>query len=185
MLLSSGRFNRQLAQLVAISREYILGLTLEVARKASGKDDPASQRRAAELAAYFTHCNLQPVHLMLAIRSAMTTMFKLNNYVTAASLARRLLELGPKPEIAAQARKVQEMADRNPRDEIKLDYDEHNPFVICGASLTPIYRGHKSITCPLCGTHFQPAHKGKLCGICEVAAVGVEASGIRNMLERR
>ena len=207
---------RQIAQMVAISREYILGLTIEVARKASNKDDPASMARAAELAAYFTNCNLQPVHLALAIRSAMTLLFKLNNFVTAASLARRLLELAPKPEIAAQvwwrcrgpaqgppfgsprpyarartnpthtqARKVQEVADRTPRDEVKLNYDEHNPFVVCGASLTPIYRGHKSVACPLCGAHFHPVHKGKLCTICDVATIGAEASGLRNTLDRR
>jgi rubrerythrin len=48
-----------------------------------------------------------------------------------------------------------------------------------------IYRGHKSVTCPLCGTHFQPAHKGKLCPICDVATIGAEASGLRNTLDRR
>ena len=77
------------------------------------------------------------------------------------------------------------MADRSPRDEVKLNYDEHNPFVICGATLTPIYRGHKSVTCPLCGAHYLLAHKGKLCAVCDVATVGAEASGLRSMLERR
>ena len=77
------------------------------------------------------------------------------------------------------------MADRNPRDEVKLNYDEHNPFVVCGASLTPIYRGHKSVVCPLCGTHFLPTYKGKLCSVCDVATVGAEASGMRNTVERR
>jgi hypothetical protein len=160
----------QIAQMVGICREYLLGLTLEVARKATAKEDAASLARAAELAAYFTHCNLQPVHLTLALRAAMTLCFKLNNFVSAAALARRLLELGPKPEIAAQvwgrfperliatgsvltqparmcaslqARKVQEVADRTPRDEVKLNYDEHNPFVICGATLTPVRPLHR------------------------------------------
>ena len=52
------------------------------------------------MAAYFTHCKLQPVHLILTLRTAMTLFFKLKNCKTAASFARRLLELGPKPDIA-------------------------------------------------------------------------------------
>ncbi|WAR05033.1 COPA-like protein [Mya arenaria] len=42
----------------------------------------------------------EPVHLILTLRTAMTLFFKLKNCKTAASFARRLLELGPKPEIA-------------------------------------------------------------------------------------
>ena len=48
------------------------------------------------MAAYFTHCNLQPVHLILTLRTALNLFFKLKNYKTAASFARRLLELGPR-----------------------------------------------------------------------------------------
>ena len=52
------------------------------------------------MAAYFTHCKLQPVHLILTLRTAQTLFFKLKNHKTAASFARRLIELGPKPDIA-------------------------------------------------------------------------------------
>jgi len=54
------------------------------------------------MAAYFTHCNMQPVHMILTLRTAVNLFFKLKNFKTAASFARRLLELGPKPEIAQQ-----------------------------------------------------------------------------------
>lgn len=54
------------------------------------------------MAAYFTHCNLQPIHMILTLRTALNLFFKLKNYKTAASFARRLLELGPKPDVAAQ-----------------------------------------------------------------------------------
>ena len=53
-----------------------------------------------QMAAYFTHCKLQPVHLILTLRTAQTLFFKLKNHKTAASFARRLIELGPKPDIA-------------------------------------------------------------------------------------
>jgi len=54
------------------------------------------------MAAYFTHCNMQPVHLILTLRTALNLFFKLKNFKMAASFARRLLELGPKAEIAQQ-----------------------------------------------------------------------------------
>lgn len=55
-----------------------------------------------QMAAYFTHCNLQPVHMVLVLRTALNLFFKLRNFKTAASFARRLLELGPKPDVAQQ-----------------------------------------------------------------------------------
>jgi coatomer protein complex subunit alpha (xenin) len=45
--------------------------------------------RNAELAAYFTHCKLQPVHTALSLRSAMTIFFKLKNFATCATFCRR------------------------------------------------------------------------------------------------
>ncbi|KAL0201095.1 hypothetical protein M9458_004282, partial [Cirrhinus mrigala] len=54
------------------------------------------------MAAYFTHCSLQPVHMVLVLRTALNLFFKLRNFKTAAGFARRLLELGPKPEVAQQ-----------------------------------------------------------------------------------
>ncbi len=44
---------------------------------------------AMELAAFFTHCNLQPVHLALSLRSAMTVFFKFGNRATCSSFCRR------------------------------------------------------------------------------------------------
>jgi len=92
------------------------------------------------MAAYFTHCDLQPVHLILTLRTALNLFYKLKNFKTAASFARRLLELGPKQEVAAQTRKILQACDKNPVDSHKLLYDEHNPFAICGATYKPIYR---------------------------------------------
>jgi len=86
--------------LVGICAEYILGLTMELERRDIAKE-PSKAGRAAELAAYFTHCDLQPMHLMLTLRTAQTVFFKLKNFKTCASFARRLLELGPRPDLAA------------------------------------------------------------------------------------
>ena len=54
------------------------------------RDDP---KRAAELAAYFTHAKLEPYHTALALRSAMNIFAKLKNYNSCAAFCRRMLEL--------------------------------------------------------------------------------------------
>jgi coatomer protein complex subunit alpha (xenin) len=41
---------------------------------------------------------------VLTLRTALNLFFKLKNFKTAGSFARRLLELGPKPEVAQQTR---------------------------------------------------------------------------------
>lgn len=46
----------QIKELVGICKEYVIALRCELKRKELREDDMA---RAAELAAYFTHCNLQ------------------------------------------------------------------------------------------------------------------------------
>ena len=50
------------------------------------KEDP---KRNLELAAYLTHCNLQPLHLLISLRSAMSSAVKVKNFNTAASFSRR------------------------------------------------------------------------------------------------
>jgi coatomer protein complex subunit alpha (xenin) len=70
-------------------REYNIGLRCEMERKALAEDP----KRAAELAAYFTHAKMQPGHIVLSLRSAMTQFYKLENFATAAIFARRLLEM--------------------------------------------------------------------------------------------
>jgi len=97
---------RKAQELIAICREYIVGLSMEAARKDLPKESLEDQKRSCEMAAYFTHSELQPIHQILTLRTALNLSFKLKNYRTAASFARRLLELGPKPEVAQQTRKI-------------------------------------------------------------------------------
>jgi coatomer protein complex subunit alpha (xenin) len=62
-----------LKELLDVSREYITAIRIKTAMGELGGDSGA---RSLELAAYFTHCNLQPAHLMLALKTAMATAFK-------------------------------------------------------------------------------------------------------------
>ena len=93
-------------QLREIATNYIVGLTMEIKRKEMPKATIEDQIRLCEMAAYFTHCNLQPVHQILTLRTACNLFFKLKNFKTSGSFARRLLELGPKPDVAQQTRKI-------------------------------------------------------------------------------
>ncbi len=85
-----------------MAREYLLGVTLEIERRRVAQEDPDNVRRSLELAAYFTHCKMQPAHLQIALRSAIGVFAKANNHATAAKFARRLLDLNPDPKIVAQ-----------------------------------------------------------------------------------
>ncbi len=94
----------EVKELLGIAKDYALALRIELKRK-----DPALKDdllRQAELAAYFTHCNLQATHLKLSLQSAMSICFKAKNYGTAATFARRLLELNLPPQVATKARQV-------------------------------------------------------------------------------
>jgi len=162
-------------ELVNICREHCLGLRMELARKDLGSDNI---ERQSELAAYFTHCKIEPNILRLSLRSAMTQAFKIKNFLFAASFARRLLELDPPEEIEKACKKVIQASEKEPSNALRISYNEKNPFVICGITFTPIYRGTGHITCPFCNTCFLESKRGELCPTCNISSIGNDASGL-------
>ncbi|KAL1542946.1 hypothetical protein AAHA92_19975 [Salvia divinorum] len=166
----------EVKKLVITVKEYVLGLKMELKRREL-KDDPARQQ---ELAAYFTHCNLQPQHTRLALLNAMSVCYKAQNLSAAANFAWRLLETKPSNEhqdrMARQV--VQAAAGRSMHDATLLNYDFRSPFMVCGATFVPIYRGQKHATCPYCTAQFVPSQHGQLCAVCELAEIGSDASGL-------
>lgn len=166
-------------KIIRICKEYIIGLKMETLRKELPKDSVEDKKRQCEVAAYFTHCSLLPVHQILTLRTALNLFYKLKNFKTATSFARRLLELGPQQEVAQQVRKIVQACGKNPVDKHQLEYDEHNPFVLCGRTFSPIYSGSLESKCSLCGTSYKPQFKGTICNICMVAQVGKEATGLQ------
>ncbi|KAJ1491759.1 Coatomer, alpha subunit, partial [Baffinella frigidus] len=165
-----------------ICREYITAVLLEQTRRGEFADDPT---RNSELAAYLTHCNLQPLHLLISLRSAMSSSVKLRNFNTAASFCRRLLELNPKAEHKEQALKVLRKCDEERSNAVELEYDERNPFVVCTRTFKPIYRGQPMVRCGFCSAPFAPSEKGKVCAICKVAEIGLKGSGLINSRHQR
>ncbi|PHT76232.1 Coatomer subunit alpha-3 [Capsicum annuum] len=175
IVVESRREVDEVKELIVIVKEYVLGLQMELKRKEL-KDDPVRQQ---ELAAYFTHCNLQLPHLRLALQNVMSICYKAGNLSSAANFARRLLETNPTNESQARtARQVLQAAEKNMRDVTELNYDFRNPFTVCGATYVPIYRGQRDVTCPYCGTHFVLSQQGQLCTVCDLAVVGADASGL-------
>ena len=108
----------------------------------------------------------------------MSTCFKIKNYNTTATFCRRLLELNPTTAVGTKVRQVLAACEKVPGDELQLNYDPRNPFVTCGATLTPIYRGSKEVQCPYCAARFVPDAAGSLCAVCDLAIVAAAASGL-------
>uniref|UniRef100_A0A915E442 Coatomer subunit alpha n=1 Tax=Ditylenchus dipsaci TaxID=166011 RepID=A0A915E442_9BILA len=160
-------------------QEYLVGLLLEASRKELPRDSIADAKRNLEMAAYFTHCELQPVHKILTLRTAANLSFKSKHMKACASFCRRCIELGPKAEIAAQMRKMLAVAERENTNAFELNYDEHNPFLICSRNFAPLYRGKPQIKCPFCGASYSTSLNGEVCDVCQVAEIGREAAGLR------
>lgn len=158
--------------LIDTCREYITATRLQIDAKAQ---EPS---RKAEMAALCAHTKLQAPHLSLALTVAMKALHGISNNQDAGALARKLLEMNPQPKTAQQARQVLQVSDRNPRNEVKLDYDARNPFVICAIDLKPIFKGNPTVKCSMCGSSFKPSHKGEMCPTCDLATIGLEGSGI-------
>ncbi|GAX83376.1 hypothetical protein CEUSTIGMA_g10801.t1 [Chlamydomonas eustigma] len=162
-------------ELVCICKEYHIALRCELRRKELKEDDVA---HGMELAAFFTHCNLQPVHLALSLRSAMTVFFKHSNKATCTSFCKRLLELNPGPKIAEQVRGVLATCEKSPTDAIKINYDPRNPFDICSVTFSAIYKGSKYVEDPYTGARFQPQCEGQISPLGDFVKIGADASGL-------
>ncbi|EGC37596.1 hypothetical protein DICPUDRAFT_30022 [Dictyostelium purpureum] len=181
--------NGELKDLINICREYILGIKVELQRKdlATGSQKDTTQGRQTELAAYFTHCNLDSSHLILSLRSAMNCAYKVKHFNLAASFARRLISLNPNPDLATQAKKVFNFAQQTPTpaDAPQVNYDERNPFVVCAHSFTPIYKGSALVKCPYCSSCYLPQYKGKVCAICQISEIGKETQGLQVIINQK
>ncbi|KAH0792455.1 coatomer subunit alpha-1-like [Histomonas meleagridis] len=167
----------EIYSLIEKCKNYIIGLTLEIARKQ--ETNPARQ---LELASYFTHCKLDSSHLRLTLQSAMGLAFREKYYGQARTFASRLLELSPSQRTAEQARKViqaSKVAEKEqPQKPPKIEYEYRKPFVVCSKSLKPIYGGEERISCPFCGAFFKTEYKGLVCNICDLSQIGAKTNGL-------
>merc|ERR1711935_267758 len=170
----------ELKEMMGVCREYITAIRIKGAMSECAKDPV----RSTELSAYFTHCNLQPVHLLLALRSAMGTAFKHKNYILAASFARRLLELPDmrserNADLRTKATKVLQKSEQMARNEHTLNYNENAAFTIDCKDFVPIYAGEESVKCSYSGSTYKGTDmKGKVDLTDGFCTVGVETIGL-------
>ncbi|GFH51498.1 hypothetical protein CTEN210_07974 [Chaetoceros tenuissimus] len=170
----------EVKEMLEICREYITAIRIKGAISENMKN-PA---RCTELSAYFTHCNLQPAHLLLALRSAMGTAFKFKNFISAASFARRLLELPDmsserNADLRVKATKVLQKSEQMARNEHELNYDESQSFKIDCKDFVPIYAGSSSAKCSFCGSEYgDESMKNQVCLSCTFCTVGVNTIGL-------
>lgn len=171
----------EVKEMLEVCREYITAIRIKGAMAECGSD-PA---RSTELSAYFTHCNLQPAHLLLALRSAMGIAFKHKNFIVAASFARRLLELPDmsserNADLRVKATKVLQKSEQMARNEHNLNYNENKTFSIDCKDFLPIYTGETSVKCSYCGSAYADVDSmtHQICLTCNFCAVGVETIGL-------
>merc|ERR1719265_930365 len=111
-------------EVIDICTSYINAMRLETTRKTLPPDQVA---RNIELAAYLTCMKLQPGHLMLTLRVAMSTAFKANNFITAASFAKRLVQgdgsVQKPADVVAQARKLLAVCEQKGSDAHEIAFD--------------------------------------------------------------
>ncbi len=183
LTLRSAAEETQAKEMLAAATQYKLAVTLELTRKGTPSSSPEGVKRQLELAAYMTHCDLQDAHKMLALNLAMSIAFKNENFIHAATFARRLLELPPvqapgNEKLAAKSRKVLAVSEQHARNAVALEYDGSRAFHICAGSLTPLYAGQPTVRAPYSGAYYKPDFKGAVCRVDGMSSVGVETIGM-------
>jgi coatomer subunit alpha len=172
--------SNEVKEMLAICREYITAIRIKGAMT-DAANDPV---RSTELSAYFTHCNLLPAHMLLALRSAMGTAFKHKNFIVAAGFARRLLELPDmsserNAELRLKATKVLQKSEQMARNEHQLNYDDSKTFVIDCKDFKPIYAGEPRVESSYCGSAYSDqSMANKLCLTNTFTAVGIKTIGL-------
>ncbi|MCJ1342136.1 hypothetical protein MMC31_000316 [Peltigera leucophlebia] len=166
-------------RIISTAAEYTVAMSLELERRSLSGDGEDNLKRSLELSAYFTIPKLEVNHRQLALMAAMKLAFANKNLASALSFANRLLANGVHAKLLEQARRIKGQCERNPQDQIDIEYDQFAEFDICAASYTPIYSGSPSVACPYDGSKYHSQYKGGLCTVCEVCEIGAPASGIR------
>merc|ERR1719232_1088322 len=170
----------EIKEMLEICREYITAIRIKGAMSEAARDPV----RSTELSAYFTHCNLQPVHLLLALKSAMGTSFKHKNYIAAASFARRLLELPDmkserNADLRVKASKVLQKSEQMARNEHTIRYNENASFQLDAKLFLPVYDSDSYIKCSYCGSVYMDEEMlHQLCLTCGFTTVGEKTIGL-------
>eukprot|EP00916_Digyalum_oweni_P020369 GHVL01033921.1.p1 GENE.GHVL01033921.1~~GHVL01033921.1.p1 ORF type:complete len:1097 (+),score=164.13 GHVL01033921.1:518-3808(+) len=173
----------QLLEAIDICRNYIIALRLEQERRRIMANN-TNAKRALELCAYFSCCKMkQPNHTMLALRVAMNTAYKLENFVTAAAFCKRIMEaFGDQQSFAealTQVRKVLQIAEKKATNAHDIDFNTSEDLILCSQSLTRVNGGSPVIRCPFCNCVTKESFKGETCNTCEISELGARTLGMQ------
>ncbi|XP_034481069.1 coatomer subunit alpha [Drosophila innubila] len=61
----------------------------------------------------------------------------------------------------------------------KLEEAQKHQLQMAIRSTSSAHRGKPEVTCPFCGSAYDPQYKGHLCTVCEVSQIGKESIGLR------
>ncbi|PHJ19147.1 coatomer alpha [Cystoisospora suis] len=158
-------------------------MILEMTRMSFADSDPA---RNIELVAYFACCKMQPSHLFLVLRRAMSVAWKAQNFVTTAAFARRLVNgnfmaiKGAQEEIA-KARKVLALCEQKGTDAHVINFEpsEFDSLLLCTVTLTRLAPGTPITRCPFCGAVAKVEFSGRICPICDLSELGARVVGLQ------
>lgn len=150
------------------SLEYIVALTIELRRKEL-LSSPDQVGLSCELAVLFTKCSLRQDHLILAMRSAISFLFKHKQFFTCASLATRLLELNVESSIATQIEKILSTCQRDRTDSIPIsDLSDSKKKTFCSQSLR--YTSSVGLVCCcFCKSVGESSYQRQICNICSLS----------------
>ena len=162
----------------------MVAVAIELERRALTATEPDNVARNVELAALFTHVQMQPQHQMLALRIAMMESRRVGNLAMAGHFARRLLELNPPAKIVQVTQQILTLSDRQPRDAVPIpSYSTHETvYVVCAGSHVLIPNGGAgAVDDPLTGAKYLPEFVGSLCHVSQISEVGKLATGLRSL----
>jgi len=146
-------------------------------------------KRIAELACYMCVCKLDEGHRYLSLKNAMGVTFKTKNYITAAHICKRLLDLQDTglltSQLIAKYQKDFNTLQAKGTNELKLNFDsakigqlQEAEGYLCASTLIPLKNPANCIRCPYDGSAYEREEAGKVCSICEICKIGEEAIGL-------
>jgi coatomer protein complex subunit alpha (xenin) len=177
LLVVNSSLQTDVLTLLSYAREYVTAIRLELARRES--KEPVRQ---AELAAYFANCEIQPLHQLLGLRSAIKYAYGVKCNKTTAGFCRRVLELSTNYAAfkTKQIKGVLKLCEKNETDAKELNYDASKAFDVCCKTFEPLYHGEApSVKCPYCASVYKKEFAGEVCATCQMGKIGAQSTGLK------
>lgn len=119
----------------------------------------------------------------------MGVTYKTENYITAANLCKRILDLQESgildPNIVAQYQRNYNTLQAKGTNKLKLDFDSSKigqlteaEGYLCESTLVPLKNPTDCVRCPYDRSTHEKEKLGKLCSVCEMCKLGEETIGL-------